>query len=216
MRLFGIQKAKAAPKDAIVKLRESLEMIDKREKYLNTKIEAELKVAKANASKNKKVALMALKKKKIYQDQADKLMGSRLTLETQMSTLEGASVNVELMNAMKTGNEAIKNIHGNLDVDKVEETMDEINEQMGLANEISEAIARPIGGAEFDDEELDRELEELAQEDLDTHLLETGLGAGLPNVPTTIPAIAQPPRPVREQAEEEDPELAELKASMAM
>ncbi|KAI9348632.1 Snf7-domain-containing protein [Obelidium mucronatum] len=216
MRLFGISKAKAAPKDAIVKLRESLEMIDKREKYLNAKIDAELKVAKTNATKNRKVALMALKKKKIYQDQADKLMGSRMTLETQMSTLENASMNIEVMNAMKAGNEALKGVHGNLDVDKVEETMDEINEQMGLANEISDAISRPMQGAEFDDEELDAELELLAQEELDNHMLETGLGAGLPSVPSTIPAIAQPPRPTREQAEEEDPELAELKASMAM
>jgi hypothetical protein len=39
-----------------------------------------------------------------------------------------------------------------------------------------------------------------------------------PQVPlASIPAVAQPPRPVRvQQEEEEDAELAELKASMAM
>jgi charged multivesicular body protein 4 len=55
MNLFG--KAKAAqttPKDAIIKLRESLEMLEKREKYLEQKIQGELKVAKANATKNKR------------------------------------------------------------------------------------------------------------------------------------------------------------------
>lgn len=55
MNLFG--KAKAAtttPKDAIIKLRESLEMLEKREKYLEQKIQTELKAAKANATKNKR------------------------------------------------------------------------------------------------------------------------------------------------------------------
>ncbi|KAJ3285317.1 ESCRT-III subunit protein snf7 [Rhizoclosmatium sp. JEL0117] len=221
MKLFGLAaKAKTTPKDAIVKLRESIEMLDKREKHLTTKIEAELKTAKANATKNRKLALMALKRKKIYQDQADKIMGSRMTLEQQMLAIESANVNLETMNAMKAGAEAMKSIHGSLNVEKVDETMEDIREQMDLANELSDAISAPVNfGTEIDEDELDAELELLAQEDLDSKLLDTGLGAGLsaaPSVPTTIPAVAQPPRPVRVQAEEEDPELAELKASMAM
>ena len=53
--LFGKAKAaKTAPKDAILKLRESLEMLEKRESYLQTKIDGELAVARANATKNKK------------------------------------------------------------------------------------------------------------------------------------------------------------------
>jgi charged multivesicular body protein 4 len=55
MNLFGKAKAaKTTPKDAIVRLRESLDMLEKREKYLQTKIDAELSVAKANATKNKR------------------------------------------------------------------------------------------------------------------------------------------------------------------
>ena len=55
MHLFRSAKAaKTTPKDAIVRLRESLEMLEKREKYLQTKIDTELKYAKANASKNKR------------------------------------------------------------------------------------------------------------------------------------------------------------------
>lgn len=54
MNLFGKAKAKASPKDAIVRLRESLEMLEKREKYLQTKIDTELKLAKQNATTNKR------------------------------------------------------------------------------------------------------------------------------------------------------------------
>ena len=55
MNLFGKAKAaKTTPKDAIVKLREQLEVLDKRETYLQTKIDNELKLSRANASKNRR------------------------------------------------------------------------------------------------------------------------------------------------------------------
>ncbi|KAJ1336721.1 hypothetical protein BSLG_007040 [Batrachochytrium salamandrivorans] len=233
MHLFG--KAKAAqttPKDAIVKLRESLEMLEKREKYLQTKIDAELKIAKTNAAKNKRVALMALKRKKTYEEQINKIMGSRMTLETQAMAIENASVNLETMQAMKAGADAMKQIHGKLNIDKVDDTMDDIREQMDLANEISDAISQPVGfGTEFDEDELNEELELMEQEALDAQLLDTGVDINTsPAVPTTaVPGkphivfsifffvtIAQAPRPIKKHAvDEEDAELAELQASMA-
>lgn len=55
MNLFGKARAtQTTPKDAIIKLRESLEMLEKRERYLETKIQSELQVAKTNATKNKR------------------------------------------------------------------------------------------------------------------------------------------------------------------
>ncbi|KAJ3414085.1 ESCRT-III subunit protein snf7 [Chytridiales sp. JEL 0842] len=222
MHLFGkARAAKVTPKDAILKLQESLDMLEKREKYLGTKIENELKIAKTNATKNKRVALMALKRKKAYEAQVDKIMGSRMTLEQQKMAIETANVNLQTMNAMKMGADAMKSIHGALDINKVDATMDDIREQMDLANELADAISQPVNfGVEFDEEELNEELELLEQEELDAKLLDTGLGANLsaaPSVPTTVPAIAQPPRPVKQGVEdEEDAELAELKASMAM
>ena len=122
MNLFGKAKTKDTPKDAIVRIRDSLEMLEKREKFLNLKIENELKIAKANATKNKRgilpgiiiVALMALKRKRALEDQINKIMGSRMTLETQVMAIENANINLETMNAMKAGADAMKNIHGSL------------------------------------------------------------------------------------------------------
>jgi charged multivesicular body protein 4 len=69
--------------------------------------------------------------------------------------------------------------------------MDDIRDQMDLANEISEAISQPVGiGADFDEEELNQELEELEQLEFNEQVLDTGLGANLeaaPSVPSTIP-----------------------------
>ncbi|KAJ3216961.1 ESCRT-III subunit protein snf7 [Dinochytrium kinnereticum] len=216
MHLFGKAKAKVTPKDAIIKIQESLEMLEKREKYLNKQIDDQLKVAKVNASRNKRVALMALKKKKALENQIEKIMGSRMTLEQQKMAIENANVNLEVMNALKAGATAMKTIHGELDINKVDATMDDIREQMDLANELSDAISQPVySGMEFDEDELNEELELLEQEELDAKLLDTGLTSA-PAVPSqAVPAVALPPRPVK-QIDDEDAELAELKASMAL
>ena len=57
---------------------------------------------------------MALKRKRAYEDQVNKIMGSRMTLETQVMAIENANVNLETMNAMKAGADAMKQIHGAL------------------------------------------------------------------------------------------------------
>ncbi|KAJ1952185.1 ESCRT-III subunit protein snf7, partial [Dispira parvispora] len=103
MKLFFGSKPKPAPKDAIVKLRESLLMLEKRENFLQTRIDNELKTAKLNATKNKRVALAALKRKKQFEDQIEKISGARVTLETQVMAIESANINLETMNAMRTG-----------------------------------------------------------------------------------------------------------------
>lgn len=200
--------------------------------------------------------MMALKRKKAYEGQIDKIMGAKLTLESQVMTIENANVNLEAMNAMKSGADAMKSIHGRVyvfikslfvaffnrytliiilfsDIDKVDTTMDDIRDQMDLANEISDAISQPVGfGLDMDEDELQQELDELEQIDLDEKLLdnsalpqtrvkprveEEDIGESLPSVPTGEPKVALPPRPSRVQVEEdEDAELSELRASMAM
>ena len=50
-------------------------------------------------------------------------------------------------------------------VDKVHDMMDDIAEQQDVAREISEAISNPVAfGQEFDDDELEAELNELEAE----------------------------------------------------
>lgn len=56
--------------------------------------------------------MMALKRKNAYQEQINRIAGSRLTVESQVMTLENATVNLEAINAMKSGADAMKSIHG--------------------------------------------------------------------------------------------------------
>ncbi len=54
---------------------------------------------------------MCLKRKKTYEAQIEKLAGARMTIETQVMTLEGANVNLDALTAMKMGATAMKSIH---------------------------------------------------------------------------------------------------------
>jgi charged multivesicular body protein 4 len=57
---------------------------------------------------------MALKRKKAYEGQIDRLMGSRMKIEEQVMAIENANVNLMTMQTMQQGAAALKNIHKNM------------------------------------------------------------------------------------------------------
>jgi len=159
---------------------------------------------------------MALKRKKMYEQQREHTRGARFNLETQMLAIENANVNMETLKAMKAGSSTMKTMHGELNVDRVDATMDDIREQMDLANEINAAISTPLGmDLGMDEDELDAELEQLEQSEFDAAMLNVKAGAaGVSTSPSATPAIASK-SPVPNKTDE-DAELEELRASMAL
>ena len=143
-----------------------------------------------------------------------------MTLETQVNAIENANLNIETMRAMQRGFDALKSIHGSMNIDKVDNTMDSIREQMALTNEISDALSNPVGmGAELDEDELKNELDELEQDELNQRL--SGAEAAPAHVPpsgtsasTTDPASALRNNNAAEA--DEDAELRALQAELAM
>lgn len=80
------------------------------------------------------------------------MAGTRLTLEAQANAIESANMNAETMLAMKKGAGALKDIHRQLNIDKVDATMDEIREEMERTKEIADAISNPLNvGVELDE-----------------------------------------------------------------
>ena len=64
-KLFGGGKSKGPSREeAIQKLKETQEMLEKKSEYLEKKIQDELTTAKKHGTKNKRLALTALKRKK--------------------------------------------------------------------------------------------------------------------------------------------------------
>merc|ERR1712115_131207 len=122
-----------------------------------------------NAKTNKRSALQALKRKKRYDKQLQQIDGTLTTIESQREALEGANTNTAVLQTMNDAAKAMKKAHADMNVDEVHDMMDDIAEQQDVAKEISEAISSPVAfGQEFDDDELEAELNELeAEEELE-------------------------------------------------
>lgn len=218
--LFGGKKAETGPtaSESVQKLRDTENMMLKKQEFLEQKLEQELKIAKENATSNKRVALQALKRKKRYEQQLEQLQGTLTTIETQREALENANTNAAVLETMKGAADALKKTHKDMNVDNVHEMMDDIAEQNDVANEISNAISSGIISSGVDDDELAKELEELEQEELDKDLLNVGPAAGkLPDVPSTdLPTTSKDKekkkaKPVAAAADDmDDPDMKEL------
>ncbi|XP_050396762.1 charged multivesicular body protein 4b [Patella vulgata] len=191
-KLFGGGKKDQVPSpaEAIQRLREVEEMLLKKSDFLEKKIGQEIATAKKHGTKNKRLALQALKRKKRFDQQLQKIDGTLSTIEFQREALEDASTNTEVLKVMGVAAKALKGAHNNLDVDKVHDLMDEVAEQNEIASEISDAISNPIGfGQDVDEDDLMAELEELEQEEIEKQLLDVNGPAteDLPSVPVSEP-----------------------------
>ncbi|XP_011186299.1 charged multivesicular body protein 4b [Zeugodacus cucurbitae] len=217
-KMFGGKKEVAPTTgEAIQKLRETENMLIKKQEFLESKIEEELNIARKNASKNKRVALQALKKKKRLEKQLQQIDGTLSTIEMQREALESANTNTAVLTTMKNAADALKAAHKNMDVDNVHDMMDDIAEQQDVAREISDAISNPVAfGADLDDEDLERELDELEQEEFDKKVI----GIPEPNVtlpevpademPEKIPEKKKATAPATTAQEDDDPDMKHL------
>ncbi|CAI8591487.1 unnamed protein product [Vicia faba] len=93
--------------------------------------------------------------------------------------------------------------------------MDEINEQTKNMKQIQEALSTPIGAAaDFDEDELEAELEELESAELEEQLLQPATIALAAT--SYLSAGRQPTRPVPAKLNPEEDEWEALQAKMAL
>ena len=126
-----------------------------------------------------------------------------MTVEREISSIETANINKETFVAMQNAGKAMKQIHGDLNIDKVDQTMyglasfpsrsifiycktginqsltklydrEDLREQHAIGEEISEALTSGSTAQGVDEDELDEQLAELQQEQLDEKMLKTG------------------------------------------
>ncbi|KAG5407269.1 hypothetical protein IGI04_013391 [Brassica rapa subsp. trilocularis] len=182
-RLFGKPKPETNALQTLDKLNETLEMLEKKEKVLLKKAGQEVEKAKEyTRAKNKRAAIQCLKRKRLYEQQVEQLGNFQLRIHDQMIMLEGAKATTETVDALRSGASAMKAMQKATNIDDVDKTMDEINEQTENMKQIQEALSTPIGAAaDFDEDELEAELEELEGAELEEQLLQPT--TVLPSVP---------------------------------
>lgn len=210
-RLFGKPKHEGNALQTLDKLNETLEMLEKKEKVLLKKAGQEVEKAKEyTRSKNKRAAIQCLKRKRLYEQQVEQLGNFQLRIHDQMIMLEGAKATTETVDALRTGAAAMKAMQKATNIDDVDKTMDEINEQTDNMKQIQDALSAPFGSAaDFDEDELEAELDELEGLELEDQLLQ-------PARPLPEGKLPARPLPQKKQTADEEDELAALQAEMAL
>ncbi|BBG95114.1 SNF7 family protein [Prunus dulcis] len=217
-RVFGKAKQEANALPTIHKLNDTLEMLEKKEKVLVKKAAAEVEKAKQfTQARNRTAAIKCLKRKRLYEQQIEQLGNFQLRIHDQMIMLEGANATTETVDALRSGTSVMKAMNKATKIDDLEKTMDEINDQTESMKQIQEALSAPIGAAaDFDEDELEAELEELEGAELEEELFQPATTAPAATVHVNAPVGRQPTQPAPQRNNRDEDELAALQAEMAL
>ncbi|KAJ7103644.1 Snf7 family [Mycena belliarum] len=190
---------KITPQDrAILDLKLQRDKLKQYQKKIQVVLEREHEIAKTHlATGQKERAVTALRRRKYQQSLLLKTDGQLETLEELVSTIEFSLVEVSVLHGLKQGNEVLKEIHKEMNIETVEKLLDETQEAREYQREIGELLANNLTADEEDavQDELLQLQAEVMREEPD--------GVELPSVPThdPIPPAAVPVAPAREKTE---------------
>ncbi|KIV87860.1 hypothetical protein PV11_03378 [Exophiala sideris] len=116
---------------------------------------------------NKTSALSALRSKKLAEQSLTSRTDTLHQLEQVYAKLEAAADQVEIIAAMQASAGALKTLNNKVGgVERVEDVLDTLREEMGKTDEVSGVIAEPLdSNAVLDEGEVDDELESMEREE---------------------------------------------------
>ncbi|KAF4694855.1 hypothetical protein FOZ60_006708 [Perkinsus olseni] len=159
------------------------------------------------AAKDKRGALMALKRKKMLEAELTTLMNSRMTLEQQILSLESSQTTAVAVSALATGVSAQKIMNQQLNIDNIDVLMDDMQEMQDMQNEVSNVLSG--GNTVMDDEELLNELDEIEAQELEAKMVDAAQvpSGGVVAQPSVAePSVAAPAQPQQSAAESSRPQ----------
>jgi charged multivesicular body protein 4 len=179
-------------KNAIAEVQKSIALIENKEYYLDKKIQLATKEAyEKNKAGNKKGALFALRRKKMYSMEYERLEDIHNGLVMKTMHLETMLINLEIYSTLKTAANQMKTINNGMTADSLDDALDEIHESINITEEISTVLTQPITHDTFDESELLEELESITADTIshiDTTLTEQAVEEAVAqDVPPELP-----------------------------
>ena len=158
------KKKKAKPvtinanEQAILKLKVVRDDIKRYIKKLENNAKTKREKAKeALQSKNKDRAKLNLRMEKMFQEQVKTAYGQLEMIETQINQIEAAQSQKDVMTVLQEGNAALKKLQDEVNVDKLQEISDDMEELKAKNDEITEFFKeRGIDEEESVNDELDK------------------------------------------------------------
>lgn len=164
--LFGRRGKKKANLDQTEKALLDCKMVrDKIKGYIkslerNEKIKKE-KAKEALREKKKDRAKMLLKLAKMYSEQIKTSDGQLTMIEDQIALIESSRNQAEIMKVLQQGNEALKNLQKEVNVEKWEQVKDDLDDLKERDNELTEFFKERGLNADDVEDTVNKELEEL-------------------------------------------------------
>ena len=164
--LFGAQKQPNIqqpytndPAHAITRISNQIDLIEKKEKVIELKMKELVQEAVnfKKANQNKK-ALQSLRKKKLYEQQLNKIDGMKYMLEQQKATMEQVSLDSEVYQTLDVVTKEIQVKQNGVNAETFAELKDKMDEQQDLRNEICDFFGNQVNNEDLD---LNKELDEL-------------------------------------------------------
>ncbi|KAH9947922.1 Snf7 family [Amylocystis lapponica] len=182
---------------------ESRDKVRQYQKKIQGILQREHEIAKQHlAAGDKDRALFALRKRKYQEGLLLKTDGQLENLEHLVSTIEFSLIEVSVLHGLQQGNEVLKQIHAEMNVESVEKLLEETQEAREYQREIDEMLANSL--TVEDEEAVQSELRTLQREaagiqEPDQHL-------ELPSPPTSEPTTVTPKDTVEERTPVNDRE----------
>ncbi|CAG2101491.1 unnamed protein product [Medioppia subpectinata] len=186
---------------AILQLKQQRDTVKKYQKRIVQELDKERQIARQLLKDNKKEkALLLLKKKKLMESILEKTDNQLMNLEKLVIDIEFSRIEATVLEGLQTGNDALKQLHQILSIDKIEEILEDTREGIEKQKEIDDLLLGMNINA--DEEDLMRELDQMLgqKEDQQKEVI-----PDLPEVPQNEPVII-------EEMEEKIPKVKERKA----
>ncbi|KAB5590665.1 Charged multivesicular body protein 6 [Ceratobasidium theobromae] len=181
---------------AIVDLKNQRDELKRFRRRIQGVLDREHAIAKeALANGNKRIALLALRRRKYQESMLQKTDGQLETLENLVSSIEFALVEKDIIFGLQQGNKVLKALHAEMSLEDVEKLMEETAEAVAYQKEIDEMLSSQMTVDE--EEAVQKELEQLQSEALGNvpiHEPSPAKPVSLPLVP-----VEEPKEPGREE-----------------
>lgn len=113
-------------------------------------------------------ALRVLKQKRMYESQLEQLTQQSFNMEQSVMATDNLRNTMATVDAMQLANKELRKTYGKLDVDKVEQMQDEMEDLLEQSSALQETMSRSYGVPDdIDEAELEAELEALYAREAD-------------------------------------------------
>jgi len=207
--------------DTLATMRETAKNIDKREKFLSIRAQAQLDEAKAKVKAgDKNGAMTAMIRKKMFDKEVFKLIQMKANLESQMLSIESANVTLDAKNGMQVGLTAQKALNEQINLDDLAELHEEINEQLNNVDEAGNILGSQYDSQDvYDEDELLNELKAEIRTELESSNAETeyeNQALALPEVRQELSLPTAPKTKIEIYSNDDEEDLKKLEMEMGL